>query len=221
MTSELPAGDGSADGARPELRASHADRDQVVEILRVAAGDGRLTADELDQRLEAALTARTYRELRALIADIPAVPGQVGTATAQPKDLVKIHCAGSNAERVGNWVVPREMEISSVGGAVKLDFTQAVITQPLLRIKANVQGGSLLLVTKPGIEVEADDVSLVAGAVKIRPPDGPQPPVILRIEVSGQNLGGSIVARQPRRPRRSFWQWLRRRPRPYSESITS
>lgn len=211
MTSELPAGEGSPGGAKPELRASHADRDQVVEILRVAAGDGRLTADELDQRLEAALTARTHSELTALTADLPAVPGQAGSVTPQPKELVKIRCVGSNADRVGNWVVPREMEISLVGGSVKLDFTQAVITQPLLRITANVQGGSLLLVTKPGIEVDAEDVSLVAGTVKVRPPDGPQQPVILRIEVSGHNFGGSIVARQPGGPRRSFWQWLLRR----------
>ncbi len=54
------------------LRVSHEDRDQVAEQLSVAAGDGRLTADELDQRLETALTARTYGELEVLLADLPA-----------------------------------------------------------------------------------------------------------------------------------------------------
>ena len=44
--------------ARSELRASHDDRDRVVEMLRVSAGDGRLTAEELDERLEQAMTAR-------------------------------------------------------------------------------------------------------------------------------------------------------------------
>jgi hypothetical protein len=42
-----------------DLRTSHADRDRVVEVLRVAAGDDRLTAEELDSRLEIALSART------------------------------------------------------------------------------------------------------------------------------------------------------------------
>ena len=79
MTGELsPLGDGPGDEARPELRASYADRDRVVEVLRVAAGDGRLSAAELDERVEAALTARTYRELERLTADLPAVPGSVG-----------------------------------------------------------------------------------------------------------------------------------------------
>ena len=39
----------------PDLRASHEDRDRVVDVLRVAAGDGRLSAEELDTRLESAL----------------------------------------------------------------------------------------------------------------------------------------------------------------------
>jgi hypothetical protein len=43
----------------------HEDRHRVVDILRVAAGDGRITADELDERLEAALSARTVGELEA------------------------------------------------------------------------------------------------------------------------------------------------------------
>ncbi|HUC24447.1 MAG TPA: DUF1707 domain-containing protein, partial [Streptosporangiaceae bacterium] len=48
------------------IRASHADRDRTAELLRVAAGDGRLTPEELDERLEAALTAKTLSELAVL-----------------------------------------------------------------------------------------------------------------------------------------------------------
>src|SRR5258707_7957238 len=72
-----------------QLRASHQDRDRVVEILRVAAGDGRLSADELDERLEAALTARTFGELAALTTDLPAPGGAVGAAVSEPKDIVR------------------------------------------------------------------------------------------------------------------------------------
>ena len=53
---------------RPGLRASHADRDRVVDALRVAGGDGRLSAEELDTRLESALSARTLGELAELTA---------------------------------------------------------------------------------------------------------------------------------------------------------
>jgi hypothetical protein len=56
---------------RTEQRASDADRDIAADILCAAVGDGRLTLNELDERLEAALSARTIRELAALIADLP------------------------------------------------------------------------------------------------------------------------------------------------------
>jgi Domain of unknown function (DUF1707) len=211
MTGEVsPLGDDSGNEASPELRASHQDRDEVVEILRVAAGDGRLSATELDQRVEAALSARTYRELAQLTADLPAVAGHPGAAVPpQVKDLVRIDCKGANARRDGDWVVPRRMEIRAVGGTVKLDFTQAVITQPTLRIEAEVRGGNLILITRPGIEIDADDVAVRGGNVKVRPAPGPKPPVLLRIEVSGEAKGGHIVARPPRR---TFWQWLLRQP---------
>src|SRR5208283_102127 len=54
------------------LRACHADREQVIGTLQAAFGQGRLTRDELDARAGQALAARTYAELDALIADIPA-----------------------------------------------------------------------------------------------------------------------------------------------------
>src|ERR1035441_2193664 len=69
--------------ARSELRASHDDRDRVVELLRVSAGDGRLTAEELDQRLELALTARTYGELATLVTELRPAGGGVGGERAR------------------------------------------------------------------------------------------------------------------------------------------
>lgn len=88
----------------------------AVEILRVAAGDGRLTAAELDERIEAAMTARTRGELAELTADLPAVPGQADSVTAQAKDVVRFDYQGGNATRSGQWVVPTRMEIRAVGG---------------------------------------------------------------------------------------------------------
>jgi hypothetical protein len=76
-----------------------------------------------------------------------------------------------------------------------------------------VRSGRLLLVTKPGIMVDADDVTVRSGEVKVRAPWGPDVPVTLRLEVSGTVGSGSIKARPPRR---SFWQWLMRRPGPYA-----
>jgi hypothetical protein len=91
MTGEVALGRGD-DAALPDgLRASHQDRDRVAELLRTAAGDGRLTAEELDERLEKALTARTYGELAALSRDLPAAPGfPAGGPATEPKSLIRI-----------------------------------------------------------------------------------------------------------------------------------
>jgi hypothetical protein len=59
-----------------ELRVSDADRDRVADRLRAAAGEGRLTADELEERVERALSARTDAELEPLVSDLPAPAGR-------------------------------------------------------------------------------------------------------------------------------------------------
>lgn len=202
-------GEVSPAGGAGELRASHADRDRVVEVLRVAAGDGRITADELDQRLEAALTARTLGELALLTTDLPTHPA---TAAGPPKDLIRIDCGGSTARRDGRWVVPKRMEVRISSGAVKLDFTEAVITGPVLEVDADVRSGALILLTRPGIEVDMDAVATASGTARVRRPDGPSVPGALQIVVSGRVGSGMIVARPPRPPRRTFLQWLLRRP---------
>ena len=224
MTGEVsPAGPPGSSGVpagpvgRGELRASHTDRDAVVELLRVAAGDGRLTADELDERLELALTARTYSELAALTADLPAAPGAgalaVPGAAPEPRELIRMKVTSGNAHRDGRWVVPQRMECSVTSGNIKLDFTDAVLTGATLRIDAEVRSGNLTLVTKPGIVVDADDVTIGSGNVKVRAPWGSAGPELLRIELAGRVRSGNIVARPPRR---TFWQWLTRAPRPYA-----
>jgi Domain of unknown function (DUF1707) len=216
MTGEL-----SPAGGAGELRASHADRDQVVEVLRIAAGDGRITAEELDQRLEAALTARTLGELTALTTDLPASPAHSATAaSAQPRDLVRIDCGSSTARRDGSWVVPRRMEVRVTSGAVTLDFTDAVITQPRLEIDADVSSGMLTLITAPGIEVDLEDVALGGGVAKVTRHEGPAVATVLRVVVAGRVGSGLLSARPPRPPRRTFLQWLLRRPASPRRAIT-
>jgi hypothetical protein len=56
---------------RATLRASDADREQIAERLRQATAEGRLLAEELEERLEATFTARTYGELDAVVVDLP------------------------------------------------------------------------------------------------------------------------------------------------------
>ncbi len=186
------------------LRASHEDRDRVIDVLRIAAGDGRLTAGELDERLEIAFSARTHGELAALTADLPAA----GSGPAA-KDIVRIDCSSGHASRDGRWIVPRRMEIRLTSGQVKLDFSQAVIVNPELDIDVDVRSGHVQIITRPGIWVDADDVATRSGVITNRAPWRDDVPAILHISVSGQ-VGSGLIAARP--PRRSLWQWLLSRP---------
>jgi hypothetical protein len=198
--------------ARSELRASHEDRDRVVDMLRVSAGDGRLTAEELDERLELAMTARTYGELARLVADLPAAGSVAGPPAPQVKDVIRFDCGSGHAKRDGRWVVPQRIEARIRSGQLKLDFTQAVITRPSLQLDADVRSGHIILVTMPGIVVDTDDVVVRSGQVKVRAPWGHDVPEVLRIEVTGKVGSGHLVARPPHR---TFWQWLTRQPGRY------
>ncbi|MFJ9770105.1 DUF1707 and DUF4190 domain-containing protein [Kitasatospora sp. NPDC101157] len=66
------------------MRASHADRDRTVDVLKAGFAEGRLSAQEYEQRHEAAARALTYGELAALVADLPTGPMTAPLQSAQP-----------------------------------------------------------------------------------------------------------------------------------------
>jgi hypothetical protein len=113
----------------PGLQASHEDRDRVVDALRVAGGDGRLTAEELEARLESALSARTLGELAELTADLPSAPA--------PSEVLVVEQHGGKYVREGRWLVPARIALRTRECRVTLDFTDAVITSRALRIDAD------------------------------------------------------------------------------------
>jgi hypothetical protein len=173
----------------PDLRASHADRDRVVDTLRVAAGDGRLSAEELDTRLESALSARTRGELAGLTADLPA-------AAAEGQDLLVIDQHGGRYVREGRWPVPARIELRIRECRVTLDFTHAVITSYVLRIEADLVHGKLFIVSSPGIVIDTDGLNLVYSKLKLHSRNAAADPR-LRIELAGKLLHAKVIERRP------------------------
>jgi hypothetical protein len=158
------------------------------------------------------LTARTYGELARLVADLPAAGSAASAPAPRAKEVMRIDCSSGHTIKNGRWVVPQRIEARIRSGQLKLDFTQAVINQPSLQIDAEVNSGHIILITKPGIMVDTDDVAVRSGHVRVRAPWGPDVPEVLRIEVSGKVGSGHFIARPQYR---TFWQWLTRQPKPY------
>ena len=195
----------SGSAAPHEMRASDADRDRVMDVLRNATAEGRLTADELQERLEAALTARTFGDLAALTEDLPVeldllprpdLPTPMDTADVE--EVHRIDQRGGAFQRVGRWVVPHRIELRSSWCDVLLDFTDAVITNNTLLIDLRMRGGSLILVTGPGMLVDAETLYVRYTDVKIDPPPWSAGAAVLRVRLVGRMRYGWIETRWQR-----------------------
>ena len=176
----------------PDLRASHADRDRVVDTLRIAGGDGRLSAEELETRLESALSARTLGELARLTADLPDAPAAKG------KDVLVVEQHGGRYVREGRWPVPARIELRTQECRVTLDFTHAVITSNVLRIETDMVHGKLFVVSSPGIVIDTDGLQLTYSKLKLHPENAADDPR-LHIELVGRLVHAKVIEQRPRR----------------------
>jgi len=210
------AADFPGTGKPADMRASDADRDRVIEVLRAAVGDGRLTATEFEERLGAVLSSRTLGELAGLTADLvaagrgypgvsqpgmslpgpgPSGPGASGAASVRGADVMRIDQRGGSVQRTGRWMVPRRLELRSSWCDVKLDFTDAIIEHATLHIEVKMRGGSLTLVTGPGIVVDAVALATRYADVDIGPGAESGAPVVLRVHLAGRMRYGVIATR--------------------------
>lgn len=179
-------------GGPPEVRASDGDRDQVVDVLRMALGDGRLTTDEFGERMGAALSARTLGELAVLTADL--VTG-TAHAAARAEEVIRIDQKGGSVQRTGQWLVPRRLELRSSWSDVTLDFTEAVIVEDTLVVEVDMRGGALVMVTRPGVVVDAGSLRVRYTDVDVRSGGEPGVPVVLRVRLTGRMKYGSVEVR--------------------------
>jgi hypothetical protein len=97
-------GDELEAAGRGHLRASHADRERVVGILKAAFVQGRFTKDEFDLRVSQAFAARTYAELAALTVDLPPCPPAAGPVRT-PAPVPRRPLARAAAKSAGCLVI--------------------------------------------------------------------------------------------------------------------
>ena len=168
-----------------QQRISDMERHQVAEVLRQAAGEGRIDPEELDHRLEAAFTAKTYAELVPLTADLPATsaghlpvqrPGQVVAGAAHQSSFAMM----STTRRRGPWQVGPQHRARAVMGGVVIDLREAILSSREVTIHASVVMGSVDVVVDERAVVICDgkafmgDFSESRSRVEPRPqPDSP------------------------------------------------
>jgi Domain of unknown function (DUF1707) len=194
----------SADSpSTPAQRASDADRDRVIELLRAAVTDGRLDQVEFDERLGKALAARTIDALVPLTADLIAVPGKpgapalplAGTPAEPAAELLTIKEKHGTVRRDGPWTLPHRLVLRTAWCEVMLDLTKAVCSGPELVIEMRVRGGNVQLVLAPGMVVDANELSVRHTRLAISRDDGGNTPETLHIHLAGRMKHGRIGTR--------------------------
>jgi hypothetical protein len=191
---------------RRQLRVSDADREQAAEVLRQAAGDGRITFDELDQRLEAAYGARTYGDLTEVTADLPA-PGEAppgppqtapGTFPAariggEPGSGMSVAILGS-VDRGGTWVVPPRHSVVAVLGGVQLDLREARFSQREVTIDVITLMGGVDIMVGDDVDVDVSGFGIMGGFDHRA--SGPGLPGAPKVRVVGLALMGGVNVRR-------------------------
>ena len=189
---------------RSLMRVSDADRERAAEVLREAAGQGRISMDELDERLELAYAAKTYADLAAVTGDLP----QGGAALAPASSTAAASRIGgtpgstlslailSGARRSGAWVVPPKYVAVAVMGGVELDLREARFAEPEVTLHAYTLMGGIQITVPEDVDVDVSGIAFMGGFDHNA--SGPGMPGAPRVKVVGFALmGGVEVRRKP------------------------
>src|SRR3984957_7377213 len=195
-----------ADQDPASLRASDKDRESAAEVLREAAGEGRLNMTELDERLEAVYEAKTYAELEPIIRDLPhrviapASPASPPSSAAEPPagkpSSGSAVAVMSGFSRKGAWVVPADFTAVVVMGGGELDLRDAQFSAPVVNIHATAIMGAIAIIVPEDAEVQVTGVGLLGvfehGPTGAGRPGGP------KIHIGGVAFWGAVdVRRKP------------------------
>ena len=185
----------------PELRVSDADREATVVRLREAGGEGRLSLEELAERVEQADAARTRGELDALTADLPESRGHSAAEIEAPsKERRWIVAIMGGEQRKGRWRPSRRTNAVAVMGGIDIDLREAELADGAEILAVPVMG-AVTIVVPEGVSVEMSGFALMGGNAgpddKVLPlPNSP----VVRVRAFSL-MGGVVVERKKGRRR--------------------
>ncbi|MFI7052068.1 DUF1707 domain-containing protein [Streptosporangium canum] len=170
------------------IRASDAEREAVVERLRVASVEGRLTLGELTERTEAAYTAVTQAELAVITSDLPSDGRSQGPAPAYTPDPAPqggrarrwFVAVMGDSKRRGKWRIDQGLGAVAVMGDVVLDLREAEVRTGVVDIVAAAVMGDVKIIVPDGVDVDLEGIAIM-GDKKVQvleAPPGMNVPVI-------------------------------------------
>jgi hypothetical protein len=150
------------------LRASDADRDSAASVINNAMAEGRLTAEEHSDRLDAIYSAKMQADIVPLLDDLPGratapVPSAAPGGRAPAGRGSRIVAIFGAATRKGSWHVEPVTEILAVFGGAELDLREAVLPGNEITIKATCVFGGVEIVVPPEMRVIDSGTAIFGG----------------------------------------------------------
>jgi hypothetical protein len=197
---------GFSDNSR--LRASDADRDRAASVINNAMAEGRLTADEHSERLDAIYSAKTHADIVPLLDDLPdhgavAVPAPAGNlrpagVPSGPPD--RIVAVLSGATRKGTWQADATIDILNVLGGTELDFREAQLSSQETTIRITCVLGGVEITVPPEMHVVNSVVTILGGVESVSDSDEATQPGAPTLRLTGSCvLGGIEIKRKSRK----------------------
>jgi Domain of unknown function (DUF1707) len=190
-----PGGEPPEPARPPAIRASDQDRDAVAQRLQQAFAERRLDDDEFDERMRAALTAKTSADLDRLTSDLPAV--SAGSAAAVPAVTPGRWAVAykNSIRRGGRWRVPEHFNVMIYKGEGWLDLRAAELTAPVTTVVAVAYKSRVDILVPPGVRVEMDGFGVSKGWSAEEDLEVRLPPGAPTVHVRGTAYKGTIEAR--------------------------
>jgi hypothetical protein len=190
-------------GDSPATRASDRERDAVVQRVQEAFAEGRLDDIEFDERMRAALIARTHADLDVLLTDLPAAtagPGPAPVAGGRGPGRFAIALKNS-VRRAGRWRVPERYTTVVYKGGGWLDLRAAELSGPVTTFIAVAYKSRVTILVPPGVRVEMTGFGVTQGLADEEDPGYRLPTDAPVIHVRGVAYQGTveITTRPPER----------------------
>ena len=191
-----------------QMRISDADRQRVADVLRDAAGDGRIDLDELEERLELTWQAKTYGELVPITLDLQATGPVTPPASAparRPAYQPHLPAVGHNSstaimsecKRQGVWAVPEHHSAFALMGSVVIDLREAQLAAQHTQVNASAIMGEVKIIVPAHMHVVLDGTPIMGEFSQARdktPAElGPGSPTV---RVRGMALMGSVTVQR-------------------------
>jgi Domain of unknown function (DUF1707) len=157
-----PGGDGEP-GRAPAMRVSEQEREAAAQRLQQAFAERRLDDDEFDERMRAALTARTSEDLDRLTADLPAASSPSAGPASGPRPGHTMIAYKNSIRRAGRWSVPERLHCVVYKGSGSVDLRAADLTARVTTVTAVAYKSRIDILVPPGVRVEMDGFGVSKG----------------------------------------------------------